>query len=421
VVCPTVLNFATTPRGCFIEGAIAVQLSVKLSWLFSLTAIALLGLTQSAWAGKLVYWKFNKALNRIEFITNEGVEPQAKFVVNPARLIIDIPDTTVDKSKQKKKRNVSRYIKEVRVGQLNRDTARLVVEMGSKYTLRPDDVKIRSLSPNRWFVQLPGAQLVDSAIAQAPAPIEIDVDMPGGLPSQTITIDPIDSIDTIPPGKRIPFPRSPIERAVQVERPVRAEVPRRAPTSAPIRTPIKAGAAVVAIDPGHGGRDPGAVGISGLQEKVAVLSVSTQVAQQLRRKGINAVLTRVSDREIDLPPRVATAARVKADLFVSIHANSISLSRPDINGLETYYYASSQGYRLARAIHNRILKNTDMQDRGIRQARFYVLRRTKMPSVLVEIGFVTGSRDAARLSSSAQRTQLAEAIAQGIVDYIQGR
>jgi N-acetylmuramoyl-L-alanine amidase len=132
-------------------------------------------------------------------------------------------------------------------------------------------------------------------------------------------------------------------------------------------------------------------------------------------------LTRTSDREIDLPPRVATAARVKADLFVSIHANSINLSRPDINGLETYYYASTQGYRLARAIHNRILKNTDMQDRGIRQARFYVIRRTKMPSVLVEIGFVTGARDAARLSSSAQRTQLAEAIAQGIVDYIQGR
>jgi N-acetylmuramoyl-L-alanine amidase len=411
---------ATTPRGCFIEGAIAVKLGVKLSWLFPLTAIALLGFTQSAWAGKLVYWKFNKALNRIEFITNEGVEPQAKFVANPARLIIDIPDTTVDKSKQKKRKNVSRYIKEVRVGQLNRDTARLVVEMGSQYTLRASDVKIRSLSPNRWFVQLPGALLVDSAIAQAPAPIEIDVDMPGGLPSQTITIDPNDSIDSVPPGKRIPFPRRlPPQRPPEASRPI--EVPRRAPTQAPVRTPIKAGATVVAIDPGHGGGDPGAVGIRGLQEKIAVLSISTQVAEQLRRKGINAVMTRTSDREIDLPPRVATAARVKADLFVSIHANSISLSRPDINGLETYYYSSAQGYRLARAIHNRILKNTDMQDRGVRQARFYVLRRTKMPSVLVETGFVTGSRDAARLSSPAQRTQLAEAIAQGIVDYIQGR
>jgi N-acetylmuramoyl-L-alanine amidase len=426
VVCNRVLYFATTPRGCFIEGAIAVQLSpklrVKLSWLFPLTAaIALLGFTQSAWAGKLVYWKFNKSLNRIEFITNEGVEPQAKFVANPARLIIDIPDTTVDKSKQKKKRNVSRYIREVRVGQVNRDTTRLVVEMGSQYTLRASDVKIRSLSPNRWFIQIPGALLVDSAIAQAPAPIEIDVDMPGGLPSQTITLDPLDPLDPVPPGKRIPFPRPPIERSVQVERPTRVEAPRRVPTSAPIRTPIKAGATVVAIDPGHGGGDPGAIGINGLQEKVVVLSVSTQVAQQLRSKGINAVMTRTSDREIDLPPRVATAARVKADLFVSIHANSISLSRPDINGLETYYYASSQGYRLARAIHNRILKNTNTQDRGVRQARFYVLRRTKMPSVLVEIGFVTGARDAARLSSPAQRTQLAEAIAQGIADYIQGR
>lgn len=388
---------------------------MKLTWLFPLTAIALLGFTQSAWAGKLVYWKFNKSLNRIEFITSDGVEPQAKFVANPARLIIDIPDTTVDKSKQKKRRNVSRYIKEVRVGQLNRDTARLVVEMGSRYTLRPDDVKIRSLSPNRWFVQLPSAVAADSAIAQVSAPIEIDVDMPGGLPSQTITINPIE--DLVPPGKRIPFPR----RLPPVETPRPIEVPRRAPTQAPIRTPIKAGATVVAIDPGHGGADPGAVGINGLQEKIAVLSISTQVAQQLRRKGINAVLTRVSDREIDLPPRVATAARVKADLFVSIHANSISLSRPDINGLETYYYASAQGYRLARAIHNRILKNTDMQDRGVRQARFYVLRRTKMPSVLVETGFVTGAKDAARLSSPARRTELAEAIAQGIVDYIQGR
>jgi N-acetylmuramoyl-L-alanine amidase len=405
---------------------LSVKLSIKLSWLASFTAIALLGFTQSAWAGKLVYWKFNKALNRIEFITNEGVEPQAKFIVNPARLIIDIPDTTVDKSKQKKKRNVSRSIKEVRVGQLNRNTTRLVVEMGSQYTLRPSDVKIRSLSPNRWFVQIPNALSVDSAIARTSAPkasiftasmpIKIEVDMPGGLPSQTITIDPDDTLDTIPPGKRIPFPPRP-----PVEAPIPVEVPRRAPTPPPTRIPVKAGATVVAIDPGHGGRDPGAVGINGLQEKTVVLSVSTQVAEQLRRKGINAVMTRTSDREIDLPPRVATAARVKADLFVSIHANAISLSRPDINGLETYYYASAQGYRLARAIHNRILKNTNTQDRGVRQARFYVLRRTTMPSVLVELGFVTGAKDAARLSSSAQRTRLAEAIAQGIIDYIQGK
>lgn len=399
---------------------IKVRSLVKLNWLLPLTAIALVSLTPSAWAGKLIYWKFNKALNRIEFVTNEGVEPQAKFVSSPGRLIIDVPDTTVDKSKQKKTRNVNRFIREVRVGQLNRNTARLVVEMKPQYTLRPDDIQIRSLSPNRWFVQIPAAVSVESPITQTSGSIEINVDMPGGLPDQIITID-----NPIPPGKRIPFPdMPPVEAPIPVEpsprkNPIRTPV--RNPWKPPIRTPISAGATVVAIDPGHGGGDPGAVGINGLQEKGVVFSVSSQVAQQLRRKGINAVLTRTGDQEIDLAPRVATAARVKADLFVSIHANSISLSRPDINGLETYYYASAQGRRLARAIHNRILRSTNMTDKGVRQARFYVIRHTKMPAVLVEIGFVTGSQDAARLASPAGRSQLAEAISQGIIDYIQGQ
>jgi N-acetylmuramoyl-L-alanine amidase len=407
----------------FYKGAIAV----KLSWFFSLTAISLVGLTQSAWAGKLIYWKFNKPLNRIEFITNEGVQPQAKFVANPARLIIDIPDTTVDKSKQRKKNNVTRFIREVRVGQLNRDTARLVVELGSQYTLRASDIKIRSLSPNRWFVQIPNAVLVDSAIAQGPTPIEID--MPDGIPWPSTNPMPPNRrfpwslANPIPPSKRIPFPEMPpVEMPAPIEAPDRPKTtPIRTPVRAPARTSVRAGAQVVVIDPGHGGGDPGAVGINGLQEKVAVLSVSHQIAEQLRRKGINAVLTRTGDQEVELAPRVATAARVKADVFVSVHANSLTLSRPDVNGLETYYYASAQGYRLARAIHNRVLKNTSMQDRGIRQARFYVIRRTKMPSVLVEIGFVTGSQDADRLVSAAQRTQLAEAITQGILDYLQGQ
>lgn len=365
---------------------------------------------QPAWAGKLVYWKFNKPLNRIEFITNEGVQPQAKFVANPARLIIDIPDTTVAKSKQKKRTNVTRFIREVRVGQFNRDTARVVVEMGSQYTLQPDDIQIRSLSPTRWFVQIPTPVLTEGAIAQNARPIDINID--GDMPDD----NPDPQTDSVPPGKRIPFPKMP-----PVEMPDSIEPPRRVPARASIRTPVRAGAKVVVIDPGHGGGDPGAVGINGLQEKVAVFSVSTQIAEQLRRKGINAVLTRTGDQEIDLAPRVAKAARVKADVFVSVHANSINLSRQDINGLETYYYASADGYRLARAIHNRILKGTTMEDRGIRQARFYVIRRTKMPAVLVEIGFVTGAQDAARLSSPAQRAQLAEAITQGILDFLQSQ
>jgi len=176
---------------------------------------------------------------------------------------------------------------------------------------------------------------------------------------------------------------------------------------------------VVVVDPGHGGGDPGAVGIGGLQEKQVVLEISRQVATILQRQGIQAVMTRYDDREIDLQPRVDFAERINASLFVSIHANAISLSRPDVNGLETYYYDT--GGRLARTIHDNILRRTGIPDRRVRRARFYVLRKTSMPAVLVETGFVTGADDAVRLSNPAYRSRMAEAIAEGILQYVRQR
>ncbi|MEG3859515.1 N-acetylmuramoyl-L-alanine amidase [Microcoleus sp. herbarium12] len=176
---------------------------------------------------------------------------------------------------------------------------------------------------------------------------------------------------------------------------------------------------VVAIDPGHGGRDPGAVGIGGIQEKEIVLDISYQVARLLEQQGVQVVMTRTDDSEIDLEPRVSLASRVNAALFVSIHANAINMSRPDISGIETYYFDS--GEDLARVIHASILDGTGAKDRRVRQARFYVLRKSAMPSVLLEVGFVTGAEDAARLSDPAYRSQMAASIARGILYYLQQR
>jgi N-acetylmuramoyl-L-alanine amidase len=170
------------------------------------------------------------------------------------------------------------------------------------------------------------------------------------------------------------------------------------------------------IDPGHGGPDPGAIGIGGIQEKRLVLDISRQVASVLERQGVQVVMSRSDDRDLDLAPRVQLASRVNASIFVSIHANAISMSRPDINGIETYYY--SEGGGLARAIHQNVLRTTGARDRGVRTARFYVLRRSAMPAVLVETGYVTGREDAARLATATGRAQLAEGIARGILQYL---
>ncbi len=172
----------------------------------------------------------------------------------------------------------------------------------------------------------------------------------------------------------------------------------------------------IIIDPGHGGKDPGTIGIGGIQEKDIILPISLDVAEILRKQDIEVILTRDSDNFISLQGRTDMANDVDADLFVSIHANAINLSRPDVNGLETYFYKS--GRRLAEVIHWSILNGVKIDNRNIRRARFYVLRHSTMPAVLVEVGFLTGAVDSSNLKDSNYRRQMAEAIARGIVEYI---
>jgi len=173
---------------------------------------------------------------------------------------------------------------------------------------------------------------------------------------------------------------------------------------------------MVMLDPGHGGKDPGAVGIGGLREKDVILPISLMVRQFLEQEGVQVQMTRQSDYFVSLGGRTKMANKQGADIFVSIHANAINMRRQDVNGLETYYYQS--GRRLAQTIHNRVLRSVPINDRKVRKARFYVLRKSAMPAVLVEVGFVTGRDDAPKLRSPHYRRQMARAIADGILDYI---
>ena len=173
---------------------------------------------------------------------------------------------------------------------------------------------------------------------------------------------------------------------------------------------------VVVIDPGHGGSDLGAIGIGGLREKDVVIDISHQVTQILQENGIQVMMTRRNDRTLELRPRTEFANRVDADLFVSIHANAAPGGYSSANGVETFYYQS--GRRLAQNIQGSIMESFNMRNRGVKRARFYVLRHTRMPAALVEVGFVTGSSDSRVLAQPAQRRRMAQAIARGIIRHI---
>ena len=109
-----------------------------------------------------------------------------------------------------------------------------------------------------------------------------------------------------------------------------------------------------------------------------------------------------------------------SNLFVSIHANASRGKKRNINGLETFYYAGWRGRLLAEKIQKQILKvSPGSPDRGIRRGRYFVIKKTNMPAVLVEIGFVTGRLDASRLVKEMHRDRLAYAIAKGILQYLE--
>lgn len=224
--------------------------------------------------------------------------------------------------------------------------------------------------------------------------------------------------------------------ALPLQTTLRPQVPEITPPVAPIDTPdlltessptvktpvdqsplpVPKGKILVVIDPGHGGKDSGAPGLGGLLEKDVVLPISTKLARILEQNGVQVVLTRDADFFVELQGRVDIAKRVNATVFVSIHANSVD-NRPDVNGLEVYYYDS--GYGLAETVRQTILQNiSTLNNRGTRKARFYVLRKNSMPAILVETGYMTGREDNPRLGSSDYQSPMAEGIARGVLNYL---
>ncbi len=172
---------------------------------------------------------------------------------------------------------------------------------------------------------------------------------------------------------------------------------------------------VIVIDPGHGGNDTGALRGSVL-EKDLTLDIALKLRKVLKEKGFNKVImTRTSDTTLSLADRVRIANDYNADLFVSIHINSSVKS--EINGIETHYY-SDRGYDVAKVIHKELISNISATDRGLFKSKFYVINHTEAPAVLLELGFISNEQEKNLLTSERRQTDSAQAIADGIVNYL---
>jgi N-acetylmuramoyl-L-alanine amidase len=220
---------------------------------------------------------------------------------------------------------------------------------------------------------------------------------------------------------------------------------------------------VAVVDPGHGGDQEGALSPAGDREKDVALEIARRIAARLRAIGAKVVLTRTGDIAVPLANRAAVANALRADLFVSVHLNSMpsAEARRHSTGVETYFLSADAtdaiatavaarenadrlagepeldpadpvaailqdledqdslagSSRLAYAVHEKLVAGLGAEDRGVKQAPFYVLAGARMPAVLLEVGFISHEGEAARLRAPEYQERIAAAVAEGVAAW----
>ena len=182
---------------------------------------------------------------------------------------------------------------------------------------------------------------------------------------------------------------------------------------------------VITLDAGHGGSDPGAIGLGGTMEKNLTLAIAKKTAALLNKAGAKVRMTRTTDKDVEGPyasdkeelqARVNVAEKHNSDLFISIHINS-SVNR-DIRGVSSYYYPkSSHDARIAKAVQRRLVTSTGMNNLSVREAGFYVIKRSTMPAALLELGFISNRKEETMMRTNSYQEKAAQAIFNGIRQY----
>ena len=174
---------------------------------------------------------------------------------------------------------------------------------------------------------------------------------------------------------------------------------------------------LIVVDPGHGGADSGAVNGS-KREKDATLILGKKVTNRLRNAGYKVTMTRNTDKALTLQQRCDISNREGAALFISIHCNSATNKAAE--GIETFKAKSVQSltHKFAENVQNAMIKATGAKDRCVKSENFYVLRNTKAPAVLVEVGFISHKVEAEKLFNTEYQNKIADALVSGIKETL---
>lgn len=405
-----------------------------------------------------VRYAANQDKIRIVIDTSSPTEFRTMWLENPGRLIIDLENSWINSTANREMIFNSDYASRLRLAQFDPQTVRIVIET----EMTADDSNIFTLaggrSDGRVVVDI-GKTLVEPAQNSEPDP-----DAPGEFkPKESDSKKPEEIRQSVPPepdapeekprkrsddkksddkkssdkksdrdkksdDKKSDESKKPDETPSKPSKPPRKRIdPSEIPTEILNQKPLTG--KLIAIDPGHGGSDAGAIGVTGLMEKTVTLNISQALRELLESKGAEVIMTRETDVEVhekgahataneELQARCDVANDAEADIFISVHIDSFTNN--NAHGTTSYYDSDSRrGYLLADEIRRHLIEQIGTANRGTQRCNFYVVNKTDMPATLIEVAFISNDDEEKMLASEEGIMKSALGIANGIEKYFE--
>jgi N-acetylmuramoyl-L-alanine amidase len=363
----------------------------------------------------------------------------------PPRIYIDIFGAQLGMDGKEAVKVDDGVVRQVRVGQFSPEVVRAVIEV----TNVRDHKLFELAEPYRLVIDVQGQKNTETLASVERSKTPPAITSQGQKKNEVVA--------SVEPSKPI-IPPSPVEQNKTVTPALPVERSKPVPSAVKETKPPMVGIRKIVLDPGHGGKDPGAIGVDGVAEKDIVLKIAKKLAARIRKDpGVQVVLTRKDDRFVSLEDRTAIANAEDADLFISLHMNAASSG--EARGLETYYLdnttdeasmrlAASENstsrrnisdlqfilsdmtqnmkledsVTLAHRLHDSLVgsmsqKLGEVKDLGVKKALFYVLVGARMPSVLLEMFFITNKSEGRAMQQEDYQDSVVEALYDGIQKY----
>ena len=375
-------------------------------------------------------------------IVVDATKGELKFkqsaLTSPNRVIVDISEAWLSPKIQKEIDVPGNYIKKIRVAQFDKTTVRVVIETDAQ----KDSIHIFTLAnPERLVMDFGKVEK-----AALPQPKKTAEEKPKVAPPKEEKKTKPEKTNKEEPQKEQPKPKE--EKPEKITTADRRDEDSEQDSQRPaddeiifdedennsddgderIAAIIGMKGRVIAIDAGHGGPDSGAIGPTGVTEKSVTLRVATELKKLLEKEGAKVVMTRTSDRAVhakggkadaieELQARCDVANKKKADIFISVHMDAFTNNTA--KGTTAYYYekGAKESKKLADDLRVALIEQINTPDRGTQSCNFYVVRKTDMPAVLVELAFISNDEEEALLDSDEGVKAAAQGLADGIADY----